>query len=58
LLQADRGELDKSATKNEDERSGLSHEAYVARWERDASHPQPAWQPSAPASPGSRWRPS
>ena len=30
-----RGELNKSATKNENERSGLAREGYVPRWERD-----------------------
>jgi linoleoyl-CoA desaturase len=31
-----RGEMNKSALKNENERSGLSREGYVPRWERDA----------------------
>jgi linoleoyl-CoA desaturase len=30
-----RGETNKSAVKNENERSGLSREGYVPRWERD-----------------------
>src|SRR4051794_26453799 len=32
-----RGEMNKSAVKNENERSGLSREGYVPRWERDGS---------------------
>jgi linoleoyl-CoA desaturase len=32
-----RGEMNKSALKNENERSGLSREGYVPRWERDAN---------------------
>jgi fatty acid desaturase len=32
-----RGESNKSATKNENERSGLSREGYVPRWARDGS---------------------
>ena len=30
-----RGEMNKSALKNENERSGLSREGYVPRWERE-----------------------
>jgi hypothetical protein len=32
-----RGEPNKSATKNENERSGLAREGYVPLWERDGS---------------------
>ena len=30
-----RGEMNKSAVKNENERSGLSREGYVPRWEQE-----------------------